>query len=52
MINDNVCKYTKCGIPLTSEQIKAMNGEKICNDCLQARIKFQQQNKVYENNNL
>jgi hypothetical protein len=29
-----------------------MNGEKICNDCLQARIKFQQQNKVYENNNL
>ena len=47
MINDNVCKYTKCGIPLTQEQIKAMNGEKICNDCLQARIKFQQQN-IYE----
>ena len=52
MINDNVCKYTKCRIPLTSEQIKAMNGEKICNDCLQARIKFQKQNKVNENNNL
>ena len=52
MINDNVCKYTKCRIPLTQEQIKAMNGEKICNDCLQARIKFQKQNKVNENNNL
>jgi hypothetical protein len=47
MINDNVCKYTRCRKPLTSEQIKAMNGEKICNDCLQARIKFQQQN-IYE----
>jgi hypothetical protein len=47
MINDNVCKYTKCRIPLTSIQIKAMNGEKICNDCLQARIKFQKQN-IYE----
>jgi hypothetical protein len=47
MINDNVCKYTRCRIPLTSEQIKAMNGEKICNDCLQARIKFQKQN-IYE----
>jgi NifU-like protein involved in Fe-S cluster formation len=47
MINDNVCKYTRCRKPLTNKQIVLMNGEKICNDCLQARIKFQQQN-IYE----
>jgi hypothetical protein len=46
-INYSVCKYARCQKFLTSEQIKAMNGEKICNDCLQARIKFQKQN-IYE----
>ena len=51
MINDNVCKYAKCRIPLTIEQIKAMNGEKICNNCLQNRIKFQQQNGLFNNKN-
>jgi len=49
MINDNVCKYARCRIPLTTEQIKAMNGEKICLNCLQNRIKFQQQNGLFNN---